>query len=101
MLSEDIKLKFKGFEPTHDVRSMIDILLNELHLKAPSQSFFKVTFTLTNGIFEGAIKITSVAENFVVKATDATINGLRHQLFDKVGTQLKDWKKIRFDSVLK
>jgi hypothetical protein len=96
MLSEDIRLKFKGFEPSHDVRSTIDILLNELHLRAPSQSFFKVTFTLTNGIFEGAIKITAVAENFVVKATDATINGLRHQLFDKVGNQLKEWKKIRF-----
>jgi len=97
MLAEDIRLKFKGFEPTHDVRSAIDILLNELHLKAPSQSFFKVTFTLTNGIFEGAIKITSVAENFVVKVTDATINGVRSQLFEKVGAQLKDWKKVRFD----
>jgi hypothetical protein len=97
MLSEDLKLKFRGFEPTQDVRSMIYILLNELHLKAPSQSFFSATFTLTNGIFEGAIKISSSAENFAVKAADATINGLRHQLFDKVGTQLKEWKKTRFE----
>jgi hypothetical protein len=97
MLSEDVRLLFKGFEPTHDVRSMIDILLNELHLKAPSQSFLSATFTLTNGIFEGAIKITSSAENFAVKAADATLNGLRKQLFEKLGTQLKDWKKIRFD----
>ena len=97
MLSEDIKLKFKGFEPSHDVRSTIDILLSELHLKAPSQSFFKVTFSLTNGLFEGAIKITSAAENFVIKATDATINGLRGQLFKETGDQLKEWKKKRFD----
>jgi len=97
MLAEDLKLKFKGFEPTHEERSTIDILLSELHLKAPSQSFFKVTFTLTNGIVEGAIKITSAAENFVVKATDATVNGLRHQLFDKVGHQLKEWRKKRFE----
>ena len=97
MLAEDVKLKFRGFEPSHDVRSMIDILLNELHLKSPSQSFLSATFTLTNGIFEGAIKITSSAENFAVKAADATLNGLRHQLFDKVGNQLKEWKKIRFD----
>ena len=97
MLAEDVKLKFKGFEPSHDVRSMIDILLNELHLKAPSQSFLSATFTLTNGIFEGVIKITSTAENFAVKVSDATINGLRHKLFDKVGGQLKEWKKSRFE----
>jgi hypothetical protein len=97
MLAEDVKLKFKGFEPSTDVRSTIDILLNELHLKAPSQSFLSATFTLTNGIFEGVIKITSTAENFAVKAADATVNGLRHQLFDKLGAQLKEWKKVRFD----
>lgn len=97
MLSEDVKIKFRGFEPTHDMRSVIDILLTELHLKAPSQSFLSATFTLTNGIFEGVIKITSSAENFAVKAADATINGLRHKLFDTLGHQLKEWKKIRFE----
>lgn len=97
MLAEDVKIKFRGFEPTHDVRSMIDILLSELHLKSPSQSFLSATFTLTNGIFEGVIKVTSSAENFVVKATDATLGGLRHQLFDKLGNQLREWKKLRFD----
>ena len=97
MLSEDVKLKFRGFEPTHEVRSMVDILLNELHLKSPSQSFMAATFTLTNGIFEGVIKISSSAENFAVKAADATLGGLRHQLWDKVGGQLKEWKKVRFD----
>lgn len=97
MLAEDVKLKFRGFEPTHDMRHVIDILLTELHLKAPSQSFLHATFTLTNGLFEGAIKVTSSAENFVVKATDATINGLRHQLFDKLGAQFKEWKQTRFE----
>lgn len=97
MLAEDVKIKFRGFEPSHDVRSMIHILLSEVLLKSPSQSFLSATFTLTNGIFEGAIKITSSAENFAVKAADATIGGLRHQLFDKVGGQLREWKKKRFD----
>ncbi len=99
MLAEDVKLKFRGFEPTHDVRSMIYILLNELHLKSPSQSFLSATFTMTNGLFEGVIKITSSAENFMAKASDATIGGLRHQLFDKVGGQIREWKKIRFDKI--
>src|SRR4051812_38871164 len=96
MLAEDVKVKFKGFEPTHDVRGMLDILLNELHLKSPSQSFLSATFTATNGIFEGVITIASTAENFAVNAAHATIEGLRHQLFDKVGTQLREWKKRRF-----
>jgi hypothetical protein len=97
MLAEDFKIKFRGFEPTHDVRSMINVLLNELHLKSPSQSFLSATFTMTNGLFEGVIKVSSTAENFVVNAADATLNGLRHQLFDKLGNQLKEWKKLRFD----
>ncbi len=97
MLAEDFKVKFKGFEPTKDMLSMLDSLLNDLHLKSPSRSFLSATFTLTNGIFEGAIKITSTAENFVVNAKDATIGGLRHQLVDKLGRQLKEWKKLRFD----
>ena len=62
MLSEDVKLKFRGFEPTHDVRSMIDILLQELHLKSPSRSFMKATFTLANGVFEGATLAVVVVE---------------------------------------
>ncbi len=97
MLAEDLKLNFRGFEPTHDVRSMIYILLNELHLKSPSQSFLSASFSLAGGVFEGAIKVTSSAENFVVKATDATLNGLRQQLFNNLGGQLKDWKKTRFE----
>jgi hypothetical protein len=97
MLAEDLKLKFRGFEPTHDVRSMIYIMLNELHLKSPSQSFLSASFSFVGGVFEGAIKVTSTAESFVVKATDATLNGLRHQLFNNLGGQLKEWKKTRFE----
>jgi hypothetical protein len=32
MLSEDIKIRFSGFEPSYDVKSALDILLSELHL---------------------------------------------------------------------
>jgi len=97
MLAEDVQIDFRGFEPSHDVRSRLDILLSQLHLKSPSRSFLSVTFTATNGIFEGVIKITSSAENFVVKATDKTINSLGHQLMDKVITQLDKWKSLRFE----
>ena len=95
MLSEDVKIRYSGFEPSHDFRSALDILLNELHLKAPSQSFIKATFTLTNGIFEGVIKVTSAAENFVVKASDGNVAELKRALFDRLGTQLEKWKSLR------
>ena len=97
MLAEDVRIRFLGFEPSHDVRSKVDILLNQLHLKSPSQSFLSATFTLTNGLFEGVIKITSSAENFMAKATDVHITGLGHQLMDKVITQLDKWKSLRFE----
>lgn len=95
MLSEDVKIKFRGFEPTHDVRSALDILLNQLHLKAPSKSFLSASFTLTNGVIEGVIKITSTAENFVAKATDVHVGEVSNKLFAKLGSQLEKWKALR------
>ena len=97
MLAEDVKVKFLGFEPTHEVRSRLDILLNQLHMKSPSRSFLSATFTLTNGIFEGVIKISSTAGNFVAKATDAHFTNLGHELMDKVVSQLDKWKSLRFE----
>jgi hypothetical protein len=95
MLAEDVKIKFSGFEPTHDARRALYFVLNQLHLKSPSQSLMDATFTLTNGIFEGVIKVTSTAEEFVVKATDAKIADVGHKLFDKLGAQLEKWKSLR------
>lgn len=95
MLSEDVKIRFKGFEPSHDVRGALDILLNQLHLKSPSQSFFKVTFTLTNGIIEGVIKVSSTAENFVAKASGVHMAEVGHKLKEKLGDQLDKWKSLR------
>jgi hypothetical protein len=95
MLSEDVKIQFSGFKPSHDVRSALDILLNQLHLKSPSTSFLSATFTLTNGVVEGVIKVTSVAENFVAKASDVHPIEVGKKLFDKLGGQLEKWKSLR------
>lgn len=97
MLSEDVKVLFSGFEPTADMRSSLYYVLNRLHLKSPSQSLLQATFTLTNGLFEGVIKVTSSAENFVVKATDVQFSELSEKLMDKVGDKLEKWKALRFD----
>jgi len=97
MLAEDVKIRYSGFEPSEDVRSKLYYVLNQLHLKSPSQSFLSVTFTLTNGIFEGVVKITSSAENFVTKATSVHIQELGTKLFDKTLAQLDRWKALRFD----
>ncbi|HMN67513.1 MAG TPA: hypothetical protein PKC28_03145 [Bdellovibrionales bacterium] len=96
MLSEDVKIRFRGFEPSHDVRSALDIILNQLHLKAPSQSFLSATFTLTNGIFEGVIKISSTAENFMAKASDVHLTDVGHKLMEKIGIDFDNWKANRF-----
>lgn len=95
MLSEDVKIKFSGFEPSHDVRSSLYYLLNRLHLKSPHQSFLSATFTLTNGIIEGVIKISSSAENFVAKASDVHMTQVGEKLMDKITTQLDKWKSLR------
>lgn len=97
MLSEDVKILFSGFEPTADMRSRLYFVLNRLHLKSPNQSLLQATFTLTNGLFEGVIKVTSSAENFVVNATDVHFSELSEKLFDKLGEKLEKWKALRFD----
>lgn len=96
MLAEDVKILFSGFEPSADVRSRLDFLLSQLHLKAPSQSFLNVTFTLTNGLFEGVIKVTSTAGDFVGRATDQTVCTLGLKLCDGLLAQLDKWKARRF-----
>jgi hypothetical protein len=95
MLSEDVKIKFSGFEPSHDVRSSVYYILNRLHLKSPHQSLMSATFTLTNGIIEGVIKISSGAENFVGKATGVHVTEVGDKLLDKISTQLDKWKSLR------
>lgn len=97
MQSDEMKVLFSGFEPTADMRSSLYYILNRLHLKSPSQSLLSATFTMTNGLFEGVIKITSTAENFVVKATDVQLPALGQKLFDKVGEKLENWRSLRFD----
>lgn len=95
MISEDVKIKFSGFEPSQDVRSSVYYLLNRLYLKSPHQSLMSATFTLTNGLIEGVIKISAGAENFVAKAADVHIQEVGEKLMDKIGTQLDKWKSLR------
>jgi hypothetical protein len=94
---EEVKVKFSGFEPTQEVRHALDILLNQLHMKSPSKALLSAKFTLTNGIFEGIIKITSAAENFMVKATDSHVMDLSQKLADRLLTQIDKWKTLRFE----
>lgn len=96
MLSEDVKIRFSGFEPSHELRKSVYYVLNQLHLKSPSRSLMTATFTLTNGAIEGVVKITSSAENFVAKATDVHLAEVGQKLLDKVGSQLEKWKSLRF-----
>lgn len=95
MLSEDFSLKFSGFEPTEEMKKWIDALLRETHLKSPSQSFLKATFTMTGGLFEAVIDITSTAGRFVATAVDRDIRGAGGKMFDGIRSELERWKSRR------
>jgi hypothetical protein len=95
MLNEDFSLKFKGFEPTEELKKFVDTLLRETHLKSPSQSFLKATFTLTNGLFEGVIDITSTAGRFVAKAADTDVRDVGAKMFEGIRSELDRWKSRR------
>lgn len=97
MVTDEVKVLFSGFEPSTDARSKLYYVINKLNLKTPSQSIMLATFTLTNGLFEGVIKISSTAENIVVKATDVQLVELSQKLIDKVGEKLEKWRSLRFD----
>lgn len=91
MLTEDFSLEFSGFQPTADMREWLDCVLSETFLHSPSQSFLKVTFTLTEGLFVGAIDITSTAGNFMAKAADGDVAAMGAKLFKSIRRELKDW----------
>ena len=95
MLSEDVKIRFAGFEPTAEVKRALYFVVNQLHLKSPSTSFLDATFTLTNGIFEGVIQVTSTAGDFVAKASDVHLSDVGHKLLEKLGSKLEAWKSLR------
>lgn len=95
MLNEDFSLKFKGFEPTEELKRLVDTLLRETHLKSPSQSFVKATITLTNGLFEGVIDITSTAGRFVAKAVDTDVRDVGAKMFEGIRNELDRWKSRR------
>lgn len=95
MLAEDFCLKFKGFEPTEEIKKKIDALLRETHLKSPSQSFLKATFTFTEGLFEGVIDITSSAGRFVARAADTDIRDVGSKVFGGIRGELDRWKSRR------
>jgi hypothetical protein len=95
MLAEDFRLKFKGFEPTEEIKKGIDALLREIHLKSPSQSFLKATFTFTEGLFEGVIDITSSAGRFVSRAADTDIRDVGSKVFSGIRGELDRWKSRR------
>ena len=96
MLAEDVRILFAGFEPTADLRAGLSILLDQLYLKAPSRSFMSVTLTLTGGIFEGVLAVTSSAGDFVARATDHGAAELASKLGDGVTAQIDRWKSLRF-----
>ncbi|MGE4131628.1 MAG: hypothetical protein AB7F86_08310 [Bdellovibrionales bacterium] len=96
MLSEDVQISYRGFEPTQDVRTSLYYILNRLHLKSPSQSFLTATFTRAGEVFEGVIQVTSNVENFAVKASDVHLTKLTETLFSKLGQKLESWKALRF-----
>lgn len=95
MLNEDFSLEFLGFEPTEELKKMIDALLRDTYLKSPSQSFLKATFKLTGDLFEGVIDITSSAGHFIAKAADADITRTGSKLFNKIRVELDKWKSDR------
>jgi hypothetical protein len=95
MLSEDFSLKFLGFEPTEEMKKRIDAILRETHLKSPSHSFLKATFTMTGGLIEGVMEVTSAAGRFVARAADNNVRDVGAKLLDGIKTELNAWKSRR------
>ena len=97
MLTDDVRILFSGFEPTADVKSKLDLLLGQVQMLSPSKSFMSATFTLTNGLFEGVLNVSSNVGDFVVRATDQQPAELARTLRDGLVSQLDRWKSRRFN----
>jgi hypothetical protein len=96
MLTEDFTLQFEGFDPSEDVLKRLRLALSDLYARSPHRSFLKATFKFTGHMFEGAIHITSAAEQFVSKVTAKDFDSLSKSALEDLNLQLQSWKTTRF-----
>ena len=71
--------------------------INSIRSKCPSDSNFTGSFSLSNGIYTGEIKVLFSKGTFLVTCTGSNIAELVKTLLNDLEDQISCWKTVRFD----
>ncbi len=96
MKSEDVDLKFQGFDPSELMSTYLETILRAVHEESPYGSSIRATFTRTNDVIVGVLHITSAATSFVANTTGNGLKRVGEELVLQIRGQIDKWKQVRF-----
>jgi hypothetical protein len=84
-----------NFNPPEDFLASAQRMLEKMFALAPSDSNVKVRFWKNAKGFAGLLQIRDMQHNFFAKVDSSNLLKLPEILSQKMGAQLKEWKKTR------
>ena len=92
-------MEFIGFRPSQDFLTFAQDKIHDIFSEAPSDANITAEVKRLpsdkNDKFEGLLKISSVAGEFLAFANSKDFYRLIDYLYQKIHEQLQDWKKHR------
>lgn len=88
--------KFEG-DVNRDDKHLVIKKINSIRSRCPSDANFTGSFTLSNNIYNGEIKVLFSKGTFFVTGTGSNMNELLNTLLNLLEDQVSCWKSVRFD----
>lgn len=96
---DDCKFEFFGFNAGEELRAFIKSLAEELQMKAPADSYLKLTLERGRNVVSGIIKVTSLAGTFIARATAEDPQEAAQRLKQAMRQQIEEWSRRRFSKI--
>lgn len=92
----DIEVTYRGFNPTHQQRWLIDAYLTKISQNCPGRSLVCATLNLHGSLYSVEIIVQSFQDSFSSRASDTDLQDCMILLEEKLFSQLRSWKERRF-----
>ncbi|MCH2535526.1 MAG: hypothetical protein MK008_13870 [Bdellovibrionales bacterium] len=87
---------FKNFEPNQELKKFSKNLIQQLEMKAPSDSFLDMGVESGKGLFKVSLKVVSEVGVFLTESlSTCPLEALNKANFDMC-EKINQWKKTRF-----
>ncbi len=89
-------LIFNGFEPSNEVRDVINMRLGQILDESPSESTLTASFTKHGGVYKGIFLVNYATGFFKAESIHDDPEDVVFELVSILRNQLKNWRKERF-----